>query len=83
MSMVLAIAHRFPEPAIISFMTTQTTRALAYFPADSGVRIIDVPVPSLEADEILVRGRADPAARALSETSWIRRVETPAAPRFR
>ncbi|MDT8395247.1 MAG: alcohol dehydrogenase catalytic domain-containing protein [bacterium] len=36
-------------------MTSQTTKALAYFPAEGAVRIIDVPVPSLEADEVLVR----------------------------
>ncbi|MGD8352964.1 MAG: alcohol dehydrogenase catalytic domain-containing protein [Pseudomonadota bacterium] len=36
-------------------MTSQTTRALAYFPSDGGIRLIDFPVRPLEADEILVR----------------------------
>jgi threonine dehydrogenase-like Zn-dependent dehydrogenase len=36
-------------------MTNQTTKALGYFPAEGVVRIIDMPVPSLEADEVLVR----------------------------
>lgn len=36
-------------------MTSQTYKALAYYPAEGDVRIIDMPVPSLEADEILVR----------------------------
>lgn len=36
-------------------MTTQTTRALAFFPADGGIRLIDHPVPPMDADEILVR----------------------------
>ena len=36
-------------------MTSQTSKALAYFPAEGDVRIIDLPVPSLEADEVLVR----------------------------
>jgi threonine dehydrogenase-like Zn-dependent dehydrogenase len=36
-------------------MTSQTSKALAYFPEEGDVRIIDLPVPSLEADEVLVR----------------------------
>ncbi len=41
----------------------------------------EVLVPAAVADEILVRGMEDPAARALSETPWIRRVEAPDVPR--
>lgn len=40
----------------------------------------EVLVPAPVADEILVRGMEDPAARALSETSWIRKVEAPETP---
>ncbi len=36
-------------------MANQTTRALAFFPSDGGIRIIDVPVQPLEPDEILIR----------------------------
>jgi threonine dehydrogenase-like Zn-dependent dehydrogenase len=36
-------------------MTTQTTRALAYFPSDGGIRLMDLPVQPLDPDEILVR----------------------------
>ncbi len=41
----------------------------------------EVLVPSAVADEILVRGQGDPAARALSTTPWIRKVEAPDVPR--
>ena len=41
----------------------------------------EVLVPAAVADEILVRGPADPAARALTETPWIRKVESPQIPR--
>ncbi len=37
----------------------------------------EVLVPSTVAEEILVRGQGDPAARALKETPWLRRVEAP------
>ncbi len=40
----------------------------------------EVLVPSPVADEILVRGQEDPAACALSNTPWIRRVEPPDVP---
>ena len=40
----------------------------------------EVLVPAAVADEILVRGMGDPAARALSETSWTRRVDMPDVP---
>jgi threonine dehydrogenase-like Zn-dependent dehydrogenase len=36
-------------------MANQTTRALAYFPSDGVVRIMDVPIQPLDPDEILVR----------------------------
>ncbi|UCF88308.1 MAG: alcohol dehydrogenase catalytic domain-containing protein [bacterium] len=36
-------------------MTTQTTRALAYFPSDGATRLIDFPVKPLDPNEILVR----------------------------
>ena len=36
-------------------MSNQTSRALAYFPAEGAIRIIDMPVAPLEADEVLVR----------------------------
>jgi threonine dehydrogenase-like Zn-dependent dehydrogenase len=36
-------------------MTTQSTKAITYHPSDGGIRITDVPVPPLEADEALVR----------------------------
>jgi len=36
-------------------MANQTTRALAYFPSDGGIRLINVPVEPLEPNEILVR----------------------------
>jgi threonine dehydrogenase-like Zn-dependent dehydrogenase len=36
-------------------MANKNTRALAYFPSDGGIRLIDVPLQPLEADEILVR----------------------------
>jgi threonine dehydrogenase-like Zn-dependent dehydrogenase len=36
-------------------MTNQTTRALAYFPSDGVVRLVDVPVQPPDPDEILVR----------------------------
>jgi threonine dehydrogenase-like Zn-dependent dehydrogenase len=36
-------------------MANQPTRALAYFPSDGGIRLIDVPLQPLDPDEILVR----------------------------
>ena len=49
------ISHGCEEPAILSIMTNQTTRALAYFPSDGALRLMDVPVKTLDPDEILVR----------------------------
>ena len=40
------------------------------------VAATEVMVPTAVADEILIRGQEDPAARALIETPWIRTVET-------
>jgi threonine dehydrogenase-like Zn-dependent dehydrogenase len=36
-------------------MTSQNTRALAYFPSEGGLRLMDVPLQPLDPDEILVR----------------------------
>jgi len=36
-------------------MTSQTTRALAYYPSEGRVRFIDFPVQPLDPDEVLVR----------------------------
>jgi len=36
-------------------MTNQATRALAYFPSESRVRLIDFPLQPLDPDEVLVR----------------------------
>ena len=36
-------------------MASQTTRALAYFPSEGGIRLIDLPLRPLDPDEILVR----------------------------
>ncbi len=45
------------------------------------VAAAEVLVPVAVADEILVRGPNDPAAQALSNTPWVRKVETPQIPR--
>jgi predicted nucleic acid-binding protein len=37
-------------------------------------------VPAAVMDEIVVRGPSDPTVRAVSRTSWLTVVETPAAP---
>ncbi len=36
-------------------MTTQTSKALAYHPSDGSLKIISLPVPTIEPDEVLVR----------------------------
>lgn len=36
-------------------MGSRKTKALTYYPTDGGIRISDVPVPRMEADEVLVR----------------------------